>query len=161
MQVDDQIREHLAAIDGDVVLSVEAERLVRSFDMDELSDWLHSNAQLFVHERMRLHLKSTRARARSRRGSRRFAEAAESTPLLLEQMYCIDDEFVWRPLKDMDKRDLLYAARDMTELGNRSLLEAAFLHALARKVGNKKVGQVLSEEQLLRLRAPLESKKAA
>lgn len=89
--------------------------------------------------------------ARSASLSEGIREAVASGDIsLLDRNYSVADGRRIA-LRDMDKKDLDYAALALRRDAETKLLEAAFLEALASKVRNRKVGDVLDEEKIAKL----------
>lgn len=80
-------------------------------------------------------------------------EAGESKILAawLDTAYVVTTGEQRKRLRDMDKDDLEYAAADYTERARTNAAQAAFLRALATKVGAKTVGEVFSDDELARM----------
>jgi hypothetical protein len=51
----------------------------------------------------------------------------------------------------MDQQDLEFAIKDYTERARVNALQAAFLKALANRVGARTVGETFSDEELARM----------
>jgi hypothetical protein len=69
----------------------------------------------------------------------------------METVYVVNTENSRKKLRDMDHDDLLYAASDYTDRARANAMQAAFLRAVAEKVGAKTVGEVYDDEELTRL----------
>lgn len=103
--------------------------------------------------------RSQRSHARAVSGRSVFAgavkrhEDGEENALAawLDVMYVVTTDEQRRRLRDMDKNDLEFAAADYTERAKGNALQAAFLKALAARVGAKTVGQVFSDGELTRM----------
>lgn len=137
-QVAEQIVEKLAATDPEL-----------------LSGWLHDQAVGFLRHAINLRDCSQRTHARmtaSRSVFRNAAEAAEGgdpEPLgtFLKTVYVVEDGSRMR-LSEMGKPDLLFVADDYGRRASDALLQEAFLRALAKKVGRRKVSDVYDEDKL-------------
>lgn len=68
----------------------------------------------------------------------------------LSERYLVEDGRN-KALGDMTRADLNYAADSYHELAKGNLLQEAFLRAVAKKVGTKKVSDVFSEETISRM----------
>jgi hypothetical protein len=155
----ERIRGWLESIDGDVIIPVEAAKLVaqaREQYPGELAAWLDENAAAFVGERMARATRSERSIAQRRHSPRAFAEAAgdtEAVVAFLDVRYVVDDMFTRRRLRDMTHADLIFVIADYDAQSAKNANEAAFLRAVAKRVPKqKKVGDVLTDEQLRALR---------
>lgn len=99
----------------------------------------------------------THARANSGREAFRKAlerqEAGEPRALAswLDTVYVVTTDEQRKRLRDMDRQDLEYAIGDYTARSRANALQAAFLRALAKKVGARTVGEVYSDEELSRM----------
>jgi len=69
----------------------------------------------------------------------------------METIYVVNTENSRKKLRDMDHDDLLYAASDYTNRARTNAMQAAFLRAVAEKVGARTVGEVYDDEELSRL----------
>lgn len=80
-------------------------------------------------------------------------EAGETKALAawMETIYVVNTENSRKMLRDMDKEDLLYAASDYTNRARTNAMQAAFLRAVADKVGARTVGEVYNDDDLTRL----------
>lgn len=80
-------------------------------------------------------------------------EAGEKGALVpwLDTVYVVTGDNLRRRLTDMDKDDLEYAASKYTDRARANAVQAAFLRALAAKVGAGTVGDYFDDEQLSRL----------
>lgn len=84
------------------------------------------------------------------------AEGGDSEPLrrgFLQAVFVVDDADTRMALRDMRANDVLYVADMYDARGQAALMEAAFLKAVAKKVGrNRRVSDVFNNVQLDELR---------
>lgn len=155
--------EMRAAIDaetggGPYVSAVIAEQLVdklRATDPELLAGWLDAQAVQFVRIAINARDSSQRTHARQTAGRSVFrdaaqaAEAGDSQALgsFLTTVYVIEDGSRVR-LAEMRKPELLYVADDYGHRAADALMQEAFLRALAKKVGSRKVSDVYDEAKL-------------
>lgn len=144
---------------GPFVSAVVASHIVdklRATDADLLRGWLDFQAVGILRDAISTRERSSRSHARAIRGRSVFADAAEQHAAgdaaalcsFLDVRYVVDDQNTRVRLADMDKASLLFAADDYRRQANENLMEEAFLRALARKVGRRKVSDVYSEQQI-------------
>lgn len=158
----DYVAEMRALIDaeatGTYVSGVVAHDLVeklRANDPELLSGWLDANAEGFVRMAINDRDRSQRTAARYGRARSAFAEdaaAAEAgdTDRLtrwLDVRFTIEDGSR-APLAAMTKDDLLFASDGYEARARENKMTAAFLRAIARKVGSKTVADHFTNEQL-------------
>lgn len=146
-----------------VALSV-VERL-REEDPELLNKFLDQNAVTIIHREI-LNLEGSK-RLQARASAERTEKAKVSvfqnavsryedgqkqalTPWL-DTVYVVTSNNIRRRLADMDKDDLEYAAARYSDRARANELQAAFLRALAQKVGAGTVSDVLEEEQLSKI----------
>lgn len=158
MTFEERLDQYREAIDGDFVLPVEAQGFLdymRSEHPAELKSWLETHAVDFVTERLRTRERSERSKAFFRAGSRAFAESADESAEhrrdLFRVAFVVDEGYTRRHLGDMTGSDCRYVADSYTKSAKRELVIAAFMRALAKKTGSKKVSDVMSEETAERL----------
>lgn len=143
---------------GPYVSAAVAERIVEKLeaaDPELLDGWLHAQAVGFIRHAINLRDCSQRTHARltaSRSVFRDAASAAEAgdTEALsswLTTVYVVEDGSRVR-LAEMRKPELLFVADDYGRRAADALLQEAFLRALAKKVGQRKVSDVFDEEKL-------------
>jgi hypothetical protein len=144
--------------DGPYVSRVVAEQVVtklRATNPDLLQGWLDSQAEHFIWQLIIDRDRSTRSHVRRTAKAVAFAadaEAAEAgdTNRLIRWMnvpYVTEDGSRKR-LAVMRKNDLLFVADGYEAQARENKLHAAFMRAIARKVGNKEVGEVYTDRQL-------------
>lgn len=160
--------EDIVGVDGDVANVVAAYNLVTRLqeeDPDLLSGWLHANAKAIIADVINRRLASTRSKARHHAKRRAFAASAklfaqsgdaEHMSKWLEVRYSVADN-TQRRLMDMTGEDLLYVASRYGRNAKAALLEEAFLRALAAKVGNNTVKDVMTPDQIDRVYASFSS----
>lgn len=143
---------------GPYVSAVIAEQVVeklRANDPDLLHGWLDLQAVQFVRLAINARDCSQRSHARMTAGRSVFrdaaaaAEAGDPEPLgaFLKTVYVVEDGSRVR-LSEMTKPDLLFVAEAYAQRAAESLLQEAFLRAVAKKVGGRKVSDVFSEDKL-------------
>lgn len=134
---------------------------LRVYDPELLAKWLDANAVPVVRETVNAISRAERSAirqkplgpvARFEAAVRRYEEG-DKTALSqwLGVDYVINDENQRKRLGDMERDDLLYAATAYTKRAKYSSMQAAFLRALAERVGAGTVNQVFDDEQLSRL----------
>lgn len=135
-----------------------AEQIVeklRATDLDLLQGWLDAQAVGFIRHAINLRDCSQRSHARATasrsvfRNAAESAEAGDAAPLsqFLSTVYVVEDGSRVR-LSEMTSPDLLYAADGYGQRAAEHLLQEAFLRALAKKVGKRKVADVFDESKL-------------
>lgn len=144
--------------EGPYVARVAAEHVVeklRATDPDLLGGWLDQQAEHFVSQMILDRDRSMRSAARVSARPRAFAadaeaaEAGDRTRLAkwLTVPFVVADGSRKR-LADMAKDDLLFASDGYAARAQENKLTAAFLKAIARKVGAGTVKDHYSDEQL-------------
>lgn len=91
----------------------------------------------------------------------RAAEAGDDKPLrlgFLQAVYVINGDNDRKALKDMTAEDVLFVAASYDNRAQSALLEAAFLRAVAKKIGKGRVADSFTNIQLAELRARLTGK---
>lgn len=164
MSFHDHLVAYIAAIDGDAVISAEAEKFLAMMNEQhpgELATWLADYEVVFVADEMRRIMRSQRARDRAREGARAFAEhySLDDTPEPDDPFavrYCVNGDNVWRSVADMRGDDHRYVAGQYEVSGKRALVRAAFHEAVAKKIGNKRTADVFSVDKYEALRRQIE-----
>ena len=144
--------------DGPYVSRVVAENVVaklRATNAELLQGWLDSQAEHFVWQLINDRDRSTRSHVRRAAKPAAFAEDAAAAEAgdrarLIRWMnvpYVTEDGSRKR-LGVMRKNDLLFVADSYDAQARENKMHAAFMRAIARKVGNREVQQVYSDEQL-------------
>lgn len=134
-----------------------AEKL-RATDPELLAGWLDAQAVNFIRHAINLRDCSQRTHARHMAGRSVFkaatdaAEAGDAEPLgvWLQTVYVVEDGSRMR-LSEMRSPELLFVADDYGRRAADAQLQEAFLRALAKKVGRRKVSDVYDETKLATL----------
>jgi hypothetical protein len=137
------------------------ERL-RTEDPELLTKFLDQHAVHVVHRRVvdlegakRLRAKASAEQAKAsvfqNAISRHEAGVVGALTPWLDTVYVVTTENLRRRLADMDKEDLEFAAGQYSNRARANELQAAFLRALAKRVGAGTVADVFEEEQLSRI----------
>jgi hypothetical protein len=146
---------------GSVAIRV-VERLQRE-DPELLTKWLNLLAVQIIRTEITAIAKELRSEAKriteSKGGSIFSAavskyEGGDKTALgaWLNTIYIVNNENQRRRLRDMDAEDLLFAATDYTNRAQVNAMQAAFLRAIANRLGGARtVGDVFSDEELTKL----------
>lgn len=116
---------------------------LRATDVDLLTGWLDHHAESLIWQAINDRDRSTRAKARATAGARRFAAASESedeaqVARFLNVPYVIEDGSRVR-LAELHATDLLFVAQGYEQRASDNAMNAAFLRALAKKVGKDRV----------------------
>lgn len=69
----------------------------------------------------------------------------------LETVYVVTTGYQRKKLAEMDRSDLQFAASTYTKRAKTNAMQAAFLRAIADRIGDMTVGEVYDDEQLARL----------
>lgn len=166
VRVRDYVAEMRAVIDaetagGNYASPVVAEHIVRKLsatDPDLLDGWLHAQAVQFVRHAINLRDCSTRSHVRTASRRSAFGEAAKlheageqdamtdwlNVPQVLE-------DGTRKPLAELTAAELAFVADDYQRRADENGMHAAFLRALAKKVGKRTVGAVFTEQKLTAL----------
>lgn len=128
---------------------------LRQTDKDLLTGWLDAQAETFIRQAINNRDNSQRTAARHSRPRSVFAADAEAAEAgeperlagWLGTRFTIEDGSR-KPLAEMSKDELLFASDTYAARANENRLTAAFLKAIARKVGAKKVADQFTDEQL-------------
>lgn len=147
--------------EGPYTSTVVAEHIVeklRATDPDLLRGWLDAQAVQFIRHAINLRDCSQRSHARAVATRSVFREAADAAeagdtgPLtsFLSTVYVVEDGSRVR-LSEMTKPDLIYAADGYGQKVAELALQEAFLRALAKKVGARRVSDHFSEDKLAEL----------
>lgn len=154
-----RITEILESSGSSLVPSVAAVGLVfllQKEDPELLQGWLSAHAPALIAEQIKHRLASARQRARLNASRSAFAADArrfvggevEALSHWRAVRYVVDANNTQRPLLEMNSDDLNYAASRYGRIASSSLLEEAFLRALAGKVGKNTVGEIFTEDQI-------------
>jgi hypothetical protein len=135
-----------------------AEQLVnflRENDPELLIGWLNAQAVYYVRQAIlrrdasaRAHNRVQACRSVFKDAAEEFEKSGDSTELrshFLTEAYVVSDGSRML-LKDMTSMELSYVADKYSQLARTSLLREAFLRALAKRCGDRPVGEVLDEE---------------
>jgi hypothetical protein len=127
------------------------EKLVAT-DADLLDGWLRAHAETLIWQAINDRDRSTRSKARATAGARRFAAAVESEDVaqvarFLDVPYVIEDGSRVR-LAELYAADLLFVAQGYEQRAADNAMNAAFLRALAKKVGKDRVADHYDDEAL-------------
>lgn len=146
--------------DGDYVAPSVAVDLVahlRSMDPDLLAGWLNLRAEVVLADVIARRSNSKRQTARILAPRRAFAEAARSfqsdgeavvlRPFAFE--YVVDAANTRRTVAQMTAADCLFVAGRYEDSARTARMEAAFQKAVAKKLGERTVAEVFTEEQYL------------
>lgn len=151
--------------DGDAA-PVVAQRIVdklRATDPDLLTGWLNANAVAFVRDAIAHSERSTRAhnRAVARRGVFSEGAAAGDVTAFLSTRYVVDGKGHRMALASMKSEHLRYVAAEYDADAKAARFEAAFMRALAKRVGTGTVSDHFTEQQITDLRRSLPGSNAA
>lgn len=136
-----------------------AARIVEKLDAvdpDLLGGWLHLGAVGFIRDTIGYVHRSGRAHARATGSRSVFAEdaAAGDVSSWLSTRYVVEDGR--RPtLAEMTAADLRYVAGQYDQDAREAKTEAAFMRALAKRVGAGRVSDHFTDEQITALRDSL------
>lgn len=145
--------------------AVVANRVVarlREEDPELLTKWLDMMAPEVIRKMVTevSHVKRMEARRASANAPnpvftsavKRFEEGEEKAlAAWLDTVYVVNTNNSRKKLRDMDQDDLKYAVNDYTARAKANAMQAAFLRALAEKVGARTVGEVYEDVELVRL----------
>lgn len=138
-----------------------AEKIVEKLSVNDpqlLDGWLHAQAVQLIRHAINLRDGSMRAHARVTASRGVFADAAKQAeagnlePLtkFLDTRYVVEGGIRVR-LGDMREPQLVYVADAYRRRAQDAMLQQAFLRALARKVGNGKVEDHFTEDEIAKL----------
>ena len=142
------------------------ERLLAG-DRELLYGWLQAHAATTISTAIRAIDAASRSQARQNAKASLFAAAAAEAergndqPLrhgFLQATYVINGNNERKRLRDMTAEDVRFVATGYEDRANSALMEAAFFRAVAKKIGNRTVGEVFTNAQLTELRGSLPSK---
>ena len=136
---------------------------LREMDPELLNKWLDLQAEQVVRTMINDILRQRRSQARVESeqrkatsvfndATRRF-EAGDKTALgaWLNSVYVVDTDNTRKRLGEMEREELLFVASYYTERARFSAMQAAFLKAIAEKVGAGTVSDRFTDEDLSRL----------
>lgn len=161
------------AVESDLPINaaVVAKRVIAELeatDPDLLQGWLRLQAEDTLRRYAGLVQSAERSHNRAVSGRRAFQEAREahengdSEPLRahttwLSTMFVVDDSYTRRALGECTAVDLRYVSGRYETTARRASFEALFFKMLADKVGDDKVGDVYSEEEIAHFRTTIDS----
>jgi hypothetical protein len=143
-----------------------AERLLTE-DRELLYGWLEAHAVATIRAAITATDAATRSYARQNHQASVFAaavreaEKGDDQPLrlgFLQAVYTINADNDRKALKDMVAADLRFVAGSYEQRAESSLLEAAFLRAVAKKIGKGRVADTFNNVQLDELRTRITGK---
>lgn len=120
-----------------------------------LDGWLHAIAVEALRQAIANRSRHVRNAARRRGKPRAFAAAAGGDPAVLAGMFAAD--LVTAPdqsrkrVADMTGPDHLYVAERYAGSGNRALLLAEFHRQVAKRIGDRRTADVLTEDEYARM----------
>ena len=168
-QARDLAREVRAIVDDELekagetyVAGLVAQKVVarlRRDDPELLAKFLEQHAVNIVTRMVGDISRATKTHARATSGQVQFRKALErqeageprALSVWLDTVYVVTTNEQRKRLRDMDRQDLEYAINDYTNRAKVNMLQAQFLRALAKKVGARTVGEVYSDEELIRM----------
>lgn len=135
-----------------------AERIVERLwaaDPDLMDGWLQSQAVNFVWQSIndrdrsvRSHARATSRRDAFKRDTEAFGAGDRDTLVHWLNVPFVVRNGLRKRLTDMHADDLTFVAETYEARANDNRMTAAFLKVIARKVGNKAVGEVYTDERL-------------
>lgn len=136
---------------GDFIPAIEGDKLyewLEKNDPDLYIGWAWEIGRVLLGEEFRRRMQKKRALTteNARHGGQR-----RITKAFWDMSYEVNAEHTQRPLKNMTKDDLLYAAESYSKRAFANELQAEFLRVIAKKVGNKTVEEVYTEEQIRKM----------
>jgi len=161
-EVREAVDKELEAAGDTFIAGVVASRVVarlRQDDPELLAKFLDQHAEPIFTRMVGDITRAQRSHARAVSSRSVFAGALEryesgETEALgawLDTIYVVTLGQQRKHLRDMDQEDLVYAARDYTDRAKSNASQAAFLRALADRVGARTVGEVFTDEELSRM----------
>jgi hypothetical protein len=129
-------------------------------DPDLLHGWLRIRAADLLHEVINRRDRSRRARGAIQRKLKNFNDTLEEfvagneQPVrsFLSAPYVINQENDRKYLRDMNREDLVYVADEYSNRAAANTALAALHYAMAKRVGEKTVGEVFTDQQIIELR---------
>jgi hypothetical protein len=142
------------------VVAKELVEFLRTNDPELLEGWLDAQAVHFVRQAIlkrdasaRTYNRTQACRSVFREAAEEFEKSGDSTDLrshFLTEPYVISDGSRML-LKDMTADHLSYVADEYAHSAKSSLLREAFLRAVAKRCGQRPVGEVLDEEAVAKI----------
>lgn len=153
--VDDELDQAGGTYIAGIIAGKVVARL-RDEDPELLTKFLDQHAVPIITRMIGDISRSQRTYARANSGKQVFSKAVErqeageprALAAWLDTSYVVTTDEQRKRLRDMDRQDLEYAINDYTERARVNALQAAFLRALAKRVGARTVGEVFSDEEL-------------
>lgn len=142
------------------VMAHEIANRLLSEDRELLYGWLEAHAVPTIRAAIVAIDAASRSYARKDNVTSLFAEAARQAeggnqePLrqgFLQAVYVINGENDRKALKDMTAQDVLFVAASYEDRAKSAMLEAAFLRAVAKKIGHGRVADKFTNIQLAEL----------
>jgi hypothetical protein len=141
------------------IAAVVAGRVVaklRDEDPELLTKFLDQHAVPIITRMVADISRAQKTYARNNSNRKLFSEAADrqergeprAVAAWLDTLYVVTIDQQRKRLRDMDKDDLEFAINDYTERARVNALQAAFLRALAKRIGARTVGEMYSDEEL-------------
>lgn len=157
--MDDTIKTFIP--EGDFSVSVVTEAIteylmknesefIAEFQAELLSKWLHEYLSSTLRGRRQELYRATRS-SNIKETLEKITSGDKEAVDAFRVTYVVNDENTWRHLADMTGEDHLYVAKSYEISGKKSLLLSSFHKAIAKKLGNKKTSEVISEEEYLKL----------
>jgi len=146
--------------DTDFYISEVAEKVrahLEEKEPDLLEEWLREQLSSFLATSLRRVQSSRRMRDRKRMKARAFSQSiknwsgAPEDNLTFNVTYTVDDEHTRRRVGDMTGDDHNYVAESYERTAENHKMLAAFHRAVARKVGKRKTGDVLTPQDYHKL----------
>lgn len=143
---------------GDFIAPMVAETLYEDLiqtDPDLITGWLKDHAVRILTQAIRDFDRRNRSKARHQAGALTFHEASENAAesgdvtvmSVFQTRFVIDDRNTRRTVAEMTGTDHRFVAGRYTRESRRHLLLASFHEAVARKVGDRKTSDILTEDQ--------------
>lgn len=132
-------------------------------DPDLLNGWLQIRAADLIHETINHRDRSNRARGVIVRKQETFKDALDKftsgdrEPIhsFLATRWVVNANNDRKRLRDMNKEDLNFVAAGYEDRARQNISYAQFHWALARRVGDRTVGEVFTDEQLIHMKEQL------
>lgn len=156
MELSERLRAWRANIEGDFVAAVEAQRfveMVRRDHPDEFDEWLTTHAVQFVTTELTRHDRNIRARLVMSARDHAFGDRDPDALGLFAAAFVIDTQNTRRPLGQMTGKDLRFRAQKYRMDSRHKAAMAMFLEVLAKKAGDRRVCDVMSEQRAAELMA--------
>lgn len=162
----DKMRSGSGSYNAGVLAHEVAQRLLTD-DRELLYGFLEAHAVHTIRTMIVAADAATRSYARHNGPASVFADAARTAeegddkPLrlgFLQAVYVINSDNDRKALKDMTAEDVLFVAASYDNRAKSALLEAAFLRAVAKKIGKGRVADSFNNVQLAELRARVTGK---